>query len=238
MKKRSSRPVHDDHELLRTPRPHEKEDFTRKDPWRALRILSEVVEGFEALHDVHGAVAIFGSARTQETHPAYRAARETARLLGEAGFPVISGGGPGIMAAANRGAQEGKTLSIGCNIQLPFEQVPNPYQDISLEFRYFFIRKLMFVKYSTAFVIFPGGFGTMDELFEALTLAQTDTIDHFPIVLYDSSYWGPLLDFLRGPMLTHHNVSARDLDLLKVCDDPREIVEHIVAFTRRNREGA
>ena len=234
MKKKCKEPVHEDRELLRTPPPKQREDFTSKDPWRALRILGEVVDGFDALHQVYRAVAIFGSARTGDGHPYYEAARKTAKRLAERGFPIISGGGPGIMEAANRGAQEGKGLSVGCNIELPFEQAPNPYQDISLEFRYFFVRKLMFMKYSTAFVIFPGGFGTMDELFEALTLAQTNTIDQFPIVLYDSTYWEPLLEFIRKSMLTAKTISPDDIHLLKVCDSPEEIAETVLAFCAKN----
>ena len=234
MKKRSKKSVHEDHELLRTPSIKERVDFSSKDPWRALRILGEVVDGFDALHEVNGAVTFFGSARTEEDHPIYQAARETARLLAEKGFPIISGGGPGTMAAANQGAQEGGGLSVGCNIQLPFEQNPNPYQDISLEFRYFFVRKLMFVKYSTSFVIFPGGFGTMDELFEALTLVQTNTIEHFPIVLFSSSYWNPMMDFLKNTMLTEENISPIDMKLIHVCDKPEEVVEHITEFSFKN----
>jgi uncharacterized protein (TIGR00730 family) len=234
MKKQSAPMVHEDRELLRTPRKEERKDFTSKDPWRALRILGEVVDGFDALHEVFGAVSIFGSARTPAGHPHYEAARATARLLAEKGFPVISGGGPGIMEAANRGAQEGRTLSVGCNIQLPFEQSPNPYQDISLEFRYFFVRKLMFVKYSTAFVIFPGGFGTMDELFEALTLAQTRTIEQFPIVLFDTAFWNPLLQFIENSMLTATKISPEDIHLIKVCNSPEEIVEKVLAFCAKN----
>ncbi|MDX1764747.1 MAG: TIGR00730 family Rossman fold protein [bacterium] len=234
MKRKCKEKTHEDRELLRTPPREERQDFTSRDPWRALRILGEVVEGFDTLHDVYGAVSIFGSARTGAGHPYYEAARKTAKRLAERGFPIISGGGPGIMEAANRGAQEGGGLSVGCNIELPFEQAPNPYQDISLEFRYFFVRKLMFVKYSTAFVIFPGGFGTMDELFEALTLAQTNTIDHFPIVLYDSTYWEPLLEFIRKSMLTAKTISPDDMDLLKVCNTPREIEETVWASCAKN----
>ncbi|OIP62654.1 MAG: TIGR00730 family Rossman fold protein [Nitrospirae bacterium CG_4_9_14_3_um_filter_53_35] len=234
MKRKCKKSVNEDRELLRTPPLKEREDFTKKDPWRALRILGEVVEGFENLHEIHGAVAIFGSARTEETHRYYQAARETARLLSEKGYPIITGGGPGIMAAANQGAQEGGGISVGCNIELSFEQTPNPFQDISLEFRYFFVRKLMFVKYSTAFVIFPGGFGTLDELFESLTLAQTDKIDHFPIVLYDPGYWEPILEFFRKTMLTEKCISPKDLDLLQVCKTPEEIVCHIVEFTNNH----
>ncbi len=234
MKKRTKPAVHEDRELLRTPRQEERKDFTSKDPWRALRILGEVVDGFDALHDVFGAVSIFGSARTPVGHPHYEAARTTARMLAEKGFPIVSGGGPGIMEAANRGAQEGRGLSVGCNIELPFEQAPNPYQDISLEFRYFFVRKLMFVKYSTAFVIFPGGFGTMDELFEALTLAQTHTIEQFPIVLFDGAYWKPLLQFIEKSMLRAKNISPEDVHLIKLCSAPEEIIETVITFCAKN----
>jgi uncharacterized protein (TIGR00730 family) len=234
MKKRCKDAMHEDYDLLRTPSAKEMKDFTSKDPWRALRILGEVVEGFDALHEIHCAVSIFGSARTKEDHPYYEAARKTAQLFAKKGYPIISGGGPGIMAAANQGAREGSGLSVGCNIELPFEQEPNPYQDISLEFRYFFVRKLMFVKYSTAFVIFPGGFGTMDELFEALTLVQTNTIDHFPIVLFNRSYWSRLIKFLKETMLEEGNISPKDLDLIHVCDEPEEIVDHISAFAFKN----
>lgn len=234
MKRKCKGSIHEDRELLRTPPLSEREDFTKKDPWRALRILGEVVEGFENLHEIHGAVAIFGSARTEEAHPYYQAARKTARLLSEKGYPIITGGGSGIMAAANQGAQEGGGTSVGCNIELPFEQVPNPYQDISLEFRYFFVRKLMFVKYSTAFVIFPGGFGTLDELFESLTLAQTNKIDHFPIVLYDGEYWKPLIEFFRSTLLAEKCIAPKDLGLLQVCKTPEEIVSHIVEFTKNH----
>ena len=169
-------------------------DFTITDPWRVLRIMSEFVNGFDALAHIPASVAIFGSARAKEDDPAYEAAVETARLLARAGFGVITGGGPGIMEAGNKGAQDGGNLSIGCNIELPFEQFSNPYLDVSLDFNYFFVRKTMFIKYSSAFIIFPGGFGTMDELFEALTLIQTHKVSHFPIILYDSKFWGGLLN--------------------------------------------
>ncbi len=232
MKIKTKSLIHEDHELLRSPT--RKEDFTFKDPWRALRILGEVVDGFDALHAIQGAVCFFGSARTKEDDPFYQAARETARQLAEAGFPIITGGGPGIMEAANRGAQEGKNISVGCNIQLPFEQAANPYHDITLEFRYFFVRKLMFIKYSTAFVIFPGGFGTVDELFEALTLIQTGKIDHFPVVLYNQKYWDQLLTFFNENVLKEENISPSDMDLIKVCNTPEEIVKHIVEFVSQN----
>ncbi len=159
-------------------------DFTLTDPWRVFRIMSEFVEGFDELSHIPPSVAIFGSARTKPEDPTYQAAVETARLLAKAGFGVITGGGPGIMEAGNKGAQDGDNCSIGCNIELPFEQGSNPYLDISLDFRYFFVRKTMFVKYAEAFIIFPGGFGTMDELFEALTLIQTKKVSHFPVIIY------------------------------------------------------
>lgn len=198
-------------------------DFTITDPWRVMRIMSEFVNGFDALAHIPPSVAIFGSARTKSTDPYYEAAVETARLLSQKGFGIITGGGPGIMEAANKGAQEGGSLSIGCNIELPFEQDSNPYLDVSLDFRYFFVRKTMFVKYSNAFIIFPGGFGTMDELFEALTLIQTKKVSNFPVILYGSRYWSGLLDWLQDTMLEVSNINPDDLRLLRLSDDPREI---------------
>ncbi len=198
-------------------------DFTITDPWRVFRIMSEFVEGFDALAHIPPSVAIFGSARTKPDDPMYTVAVETARLLAKAGFGIITGGGPGIMEAANKGAQEGDNCSIGCNIELPFEQASNQYHDISLDFSYFFVRKTMFIKYSNAFIIFPGGFGTMDELFEALTLIQTKKVSHFPVILYDSKYWKGLIEWLRNTMLIEGKVSPEDLDLLYVSDDPEEI---------------
>ena len=203
-------------------------DFTVTDPWRVFRIMSEFVEGFDALSHIPPAVAIFGSARAKPEDPAYVAAVETARLLAKAGFGIITGGGPGIMEAANKGAQEGGNISIGCNIELPFEQKPNPYLDISLDFRYFFVRKTMFVKYSEAFVIFPGGFGTMDELFEALTLIQTKKVNHFPIILYDSNYWGGLITWIRDYMLASEKIFPEDAGLLRLSDDPQEICKIVI----------
>src|SRR2546421_13043121 len=200
-------------------------DFTVTDPWRVFRIMSEFVEGFDALAHIPPAVAIFGSARAKPEEPTYIAAVETARLLAKAGFAIITGGGPGIMEAGNKGAQEGGNVSIGCNIELPFEQGPNPYLDISLDFRYFFVRKTMFVKYSEAFVIFPGGFGTMDELFEALLLIQTKKVSHFPVILYDSKYWSGLINWIREAMLNGNKISAHDLDLLRISDDAEEICQ-------------
>src|SRR6059058_4994991 len=203
-------------------------DFTITDPWRVLRIMSEFIYGFDALAHVPPCVTIFGSARTSPDDPSYAAAVETARLLAKAGFGIITGGGPGIMEAANKGAQEGGNLSIGCNIELPFEQAPNPYLDISLDFRYFFVRKTMFVKYAEAFVIFPGGFGTMDELFEALTLIQTKKVNHFPVILYDSRYWGGLIAWIRDCMLTSEKIFQEDAGLLRLSDDPQEICRIVI----------
>ena len=209
-------------------------DFTVTDPWRVLRIMSEFVYGFDALAHVPPCVTIFGSARTPPDDPSYAAAVETARLLAKAGFGVITGGGPGIMEAANKGAQEGGNLSIGCNIELPFEQAPNPYLDISLDFRYFFVRKTMFVKYSNAFIIFPGGFGTMDELFEALTLIQTKKVSNFPVILYGSKYWEGLLNWIRVTMLEEEKVSGDDVALLRISDDPQEICDIVCDAYREN----
>ena len=209
-------------------------DFTVTDPWRVLRIMSEFVYGFDALAHVPPCVTIFGSARTSPDDPSYAAAVETARLLAKAGFGIITGGGPGIMEAANKGAQEGGNLSIGCNIELPFEQAPNPYLDISLDFRYFFVRKTMFVKYSNAFIIFPGGFGTMDELFEALTLIQTKKVSNFPVILYGSKYWEGLLNWIRVTMLEEEKVSEDDVSLLRISDDPQEICDIVCDAYREN----
>jgi len=203
-------------------------DFTITDPWRVFRIMSEFVEGFDTLSHIPPSVAIFGSARVKPEDPAYAAAVETARLLAKAGFGIITGGGPGIMEAANKGAQEGENTSIGCNIELPFEQKPNPYLDISLDFRYFFVRKTMFVKYAEAFVIFPGGFGTMDELFEALTLIQTKKVSHFPVILYDSKYWGGLINWIQDVMLASEKIFPEDAGLLCLCDDPQEICRIVI----------
>lgn len=202
------------------------EEFSHHaDPWRVLRILSEFVEGFDALGQLGPAVSVFGSARTEPNDPLYQAARQTGEALARRGLTVITGGGPGLMEAVNRGAKEAGGVSVGCNIELPHEQSLNPYVDLGVEFRYFFVRKMMFVKYARGFVIFPGGFGTLDELFEALTLAQTGKIDHFPIVLFGTSYWEGLLSWLEGPVLAGGMISMEDLDLLSVTDDPEEAAE-------------
>lgn len=203
-------------------------DFTLTDPWRVFRIMSEFVEGFDELSHIPPSVAIFGSARIKPEDPVYQAAVDTARLLAKAGFGIITGGGPGIMEAGNRGAQEGGNSSIGCNIELPFEQGSNPYLDISLDFRYFFVRKTMFIKYAEAFIIFPGGFGTMDELFEALTLIQTKKVSHFPVILYDSKYWAGLINWIRDTMLASEKVSPEDAGLLLLSDDPKEICKIVI----------
>ncbi len=222
--------VTEDEKLLATPAsPTAPVDFRRTDTWRVMRIASEFVEGFDTLADIAPAVTIFGSARTSPDDPAYAAAQRTALLLAHAGFSIVTGGGPGIMEAANRGAREGKGRSIGCNIELPFEQTTNPYVDTAINFRYFFVRKTMFIKYALAFVVFPGGFGTLDELFEALTLIQTGKLSHFPVVLFGSAYWGGLIEWLRTSVLSGHRISAADLQLLHVTDDPEEIVRIVRA---------
>lgn len=198
-------------------------DYTLTDPWRVFRIMSEFVEGFDTLAHIPPSVAVFGSARLKPETPAYAAAVETARLLARAGFGIITGGGPGIMEAANKGAEEGGTCSVGCNIELPFEQKSNQHLDISLDFKYFFVRKTMFIKYSNAFIIFPGGFGTLDELFEALTLIQTKKVSHFPVILYDSKFWAGMLDWIRNMLLAVGTINEDDLKLVYVSDDPKEI---------------
>jgi len=211
-------------ERLLTPPTQERRSFVHTDPWRVLRIMGEFVEGFDTLSDVRNAVSIFGSARTRSDDPYYEKAVETARLLARQRVPIITGGGPGIMEAANRGAQEGNGLSIGCNIELPFEQGTNPYVERSINFRYFFVRKTMFVKYSTAFIVFPGGFGTMDELFEALTLIQTGKVTMFPVVLFGREYWNGLIRWLEDRVVGEGKVDTKDLELLHVTDHPAEAV--------------
>jgi len=198
--------------------------------------MGEFVEGFDTLSDVSNAVSIFGSARTAANDPYYQQALDTARLLAREGFAIITGGGPGVMEAANRGAQEGNGLSIGCNIELPFEQGMNPYVARAVNFRYFFVRKTMFVKYSTAFIVFPGGYGTMDELFEALTLVQTGKVKQFPVVLFGRAYWQGLADWLRDRVAGEGKIATEDLQLFRITDDPREVVRWIVeARERRTR---
>ncbi len=218
--------------------PRHRPAFLDSDPWRSLRILSEFVEGFDALAAVGKAVTIFGSARTNDSDPYYAKARELAELLAAEGFAVITGGGPGIMEAANRGCHEAGGLSIGCNIELPHEQSVNAYVDLAVEFRYFFARKTMFVKYADGFAIFPGGFGTLDELFESITLIQTGKIRHFPVVLVGTEYWAGLLDWLRKEAVTRGCIAPQDMDLLRCTDDMAEACAWLTAASDRRAEEA
>jgi len=220
----------EDQKLLRSEAP--TAGFQETDTWRTLRILGEFVEGFDALADVGPAVSIFGSARVGRRNRYYGAARRLAAELARQGFAIITGGGPGIMEAANRGARDAGGLSIGANIELPFEQGLNEYVDLGMEFRYFFVRKVMFVKYAEGFVIFPGGFGTLDELFESLTLIQTGKVEHFPVVLYGKDYWDGMMQWIRDKPLYEEKISPEDLDLLTVTSDIDEACE---AITRHRR---
>ena len=203
------------------------DDITVKDSWRMFHIIAEFVEGFEALAESYPSVSIFGSSRVNADHETYQKAEQVARLLAEDGFGVITGGGPGVMEAANKGAALAGGKSIGLNIQLPFEQDSNPYTNLSLSFRYFFVRKVMFVKYAVAYIIFPGGFGTLDELFESVTLIQTQKIKPFPVILAGSSYWNGLLEWVKNVVMKEEKISPCDLDILQVLDDPVEIVKTI-----------
>jgi len=213
-----------DEHLLR----REDPAFLHTDPWRILRITGEFVRGFDLLAEIDLAVTVFGSARTAEGSAEYAAAAELGALLAREEFAVITGGGPGIMEAANRGAMEAGGVSVGCNIELPHEQYANPYTNISLDFRYFFVRKTMFVKYSEAFVVFPGGFGTLDELFEAVTLVQTGKIHRFPVVLYGADYWAGLVDWLHARLEAEAKVSPGDIDILQIADSPAEACRMVV----------
>jgi len=203
------------------------EDFAKSDTWRVFRIMAELVEGFEALSNIGPAVTVFGSARLEPGSPYYNKCLKVAENLAKDGFAVISGGGPGIMEAANKGAQNANGTSVGLNIELPMEQTPNQYQDVKVEFRYFFVRKLMFVKYAVGYVIFPGGFGTMDELFEALTLIQTKKIRGFPVVMVGKDYWSGLIDWMKRSALAAGSISPEDLDLIHIVDEPEEVCEII-----------
>ncbi len=224
----------EDEVLLKSPASEEVSDpFQKSDSWRVLRIMGEFVWGFDNLADVRDGVTIFGSARTRSDDPMYAKAVETARLLARARIPVITGGGPGIMEAGNKGAMEGDGLSIGCNIELPFEQGSNAYLKRSLNFKFFFVRKTMFVKYSTAFIVFPGGYGTLDELFEALTLIQTGKVKHFPVILMGKAYWSGLVDWLMTTVLGEGKVNEADLQLFQVTDDPAEAVRLVIAARRQ-----
>ena len=202
-------------------------EITIRDSWRMFHILAEFVEGFEALAECHPSVSIFGSSRAQPDDGVYKKAEMIGQLLAENGFGVITGGGPGVMEAANKGAALAGGKSIGLNIQIPLEQEPNPYTNIKLNFRYFFVRKVMFVKYAVAYIILPGGFGTMDELFESLTLIQTQRIRPFPVILVESQYWKGLLNWIKESVLKEGKISPGDLDILQLIDDPEEILRTI-----------
>ena len=203
------------------------DDMTIKESWRLFKIMAEFVDGFEKLSDYYPAIAVFGSARLKRTDPVYSKAETISRLLAKKGYNIITGGGPGIMEAANKGAVEGGGRSIGLNIELPFEQHPNEYANVRLSFQYFFVRKVMLIKYSVAYIIMPGGFGTMDELFEAVTLIQTKKIRPFPVILVGSDYWKGMLDWIKKEMIAQGTISPADLDIFQVLDDPEEIVHTI-----------
>ncbi|MEW6601266.1 MAG: TIGR00730 family Rossman fold protein [Nitrospirota bacterium] len=199
------------------------EDLKTSETWRVFRIQSELVEGFETLNELGPAVTIFGSARLTKGNKYYNDAVALAKMLADDGFAIITGGGPGIMEGANKGAKKGKAHSVGLNIEIPMEQMPNKYQDVTLSFRYFFIRKLMFIKYAMAYIIFPGGFGTLDELFEALTLVQTNRIKSFPVVLYGSEYWKGLIDWMKNTLVTNGTIGREDFSLFSLIDTPEEV---------------
>jgi uncharacterized protein (TIGR00730 family) len=228
-------PLTSDEELLGAE--HAMLETLHSDQERLERMRSEMAEGFAALSGIARGVSVFGSARTLPEEPGYAQARELARTLGQAGFAIITGGGPGIMQAANQGARDAGATSVGLNIQLPYEQHFNPYVDISLRFHYFFTRKVMFVRYSCAFVVLPGGFGTMDELFEALTLIQTGKVLHFPVVLMGNHYWNGLLDWLRESMLAEGKIAQPDLELLQIADSPERAVEIVERAAVRQGRG-
>ncbi|MES9859117.1 MAG: TIGR00730 family Rossman fold protein [Sedimenticola sp.] len=203
------------------------EDLKTSETWRIFRIQSELIDGIETLNDLGPAVTIFGGARFTEDSRYYQEAMTIGRMLSDEGLSVITGGGPGIMEAANRGCQAGIGTSMGLNIELPHEQDPNPYLDAGMEFRYFFVRKLMFVKYAMAYIIFPGGYGTMDELFEALTLIQTDKIRQFPVVLYGEDYWSGLLNWIKETMMGHESIAPEDMDLFQLVNSPEDALKVI-----------
>jgi hypothetical protein len=207
-----------------------RDDFTREDPWRVFRIMSEFVEGFDVLSKVGKAVSMFGSSRLKPTNKYYKLAEEIAYLLAKEGYAVITGSGPGIMEAGNKGARRAGGHSVGLNIEIPLEQKPNKYVDTLLDFHYFFIRKVMFVKYAKAFVIMPGGYGTLDEFTEAINLIQTRRIPQFPVVLFGSEYWKDMLDWLRSMVLKNGNISREDLGIFTVVDSPKEVVSVIKKF--------
>ena len=239
------RPTQDEQLLVSPIGTADRRNVPTTDTWRVLRIRGEFVEGFDTLGGVRNGVSVFGSARTKPDDPGYQSCVEVSRRLAQAGFTIITGGGPGIMEAGNKGARLAETPSIGLNIELPFEQGTNPFVDTSIDFRYFFVRKTMFVKYSIGFVVFAGGYGTMDELFEALTLIQTGKIKHFPVVLFGSAYWKGLVDWLRETMAAEHKIAPQDLDLFTITDDPDQVVaamnrarQELVAAAQQAREHA
>lgn len=213
------------------------EDLKMEDPWRIFRIMAEFVDGFHELSKIGPAVTIFGSARTKKTHRWYKACDETAKLLSKQGYAIITGGGPGAMEAGNKGATEAGGLSIGLNIDLPFEQKPNPYINKLVNFHYFFCRKVMFLKYAKAFIIFPGGFGTLDELFESLTLKQTRRMPKLPVIFYGSEFWTGLVDWLRDSMLKAGNIDAEDLDLFQIVDSPKDVLKIVNDFYKTPQKG-
>ena len=225
--------THDQH-ILQSPTTTQT-PFRSTDPWRVLRVMSEMVRGFDELAEIGPAVTLFGSARVSPQEPQYQLAVTTARLLGEAGYAIITGGGPGIMQAGNEGARQAGALSIGLNIELPFEQHVNPFVDLALEFDYFFVRKVMLLKYALGSIIFPGGFGTMDEFFETLTLIQTGKMGHFPLVLFDTAYWGGLVDWIRATMVAEGKVAAADLDLFLLTDSPQTACDYIIHHLQTNK---
>jgi uncharacterized protein (TIGR00730 family) len=206
------------------------DELSKEESWRIFRIMAEFVESIEVLSNVHNAVTVFGSARVKPADPYYQMAEKLGRLLAENGFSVITGGGPGIMEAANKGAAEAGGQSVGMNIKLPFEQKPNPYANLQIDYKYFFIRKVMFVKYAMAYVIVPGGYGTMDEFFEALTLIQTKRVRSFPVILMGREYWQGLLDWLKNTMLRDHMILPFDIEMIQVMDEPEEVVKHIQKY--------
>ena len=212
------------------------EDFKLEDPWRVFRIMSEFVDGFHELAEIGPAVSIFGSSRTKRTQQWHKLAEKTAALLVKEGYAVITGGGPGIMEASNKGAASAKGQSIGLNIDLPFEQKPNHYINHLINFHYFFSRKVMFVKYAKAFVIFPGGYGTLDEFFESITLIQTQRMEKFPVVLFDGGYWHGLIEWLRKTVLKAGNIDPQDLDIFKIANTPEEVVKIIRDFYKNKRK--
>ncbi|MEN6615942.1 MAG: TIGR00730 family Rossman fold protein [Syntrophorhabdus sp.] len=206
------------------------DDISLKESWRLFHIMAEFVEGFENLSEIGPAVTFFGSARTQKGDQLYETTYELAKLFAKDRFNVITGGGGGVMEAANKGARDGGAKSIGINIELPFEQKPNPFSNVRLSYRYFFVRKVMFLKYAVAYMVMPGGFGTLDEFFEAITLIQTKKMRPFPVILYGSDYWKGLVDWMKQQMISYSRIQEADLDIFKISDDPHEIVEYVKKF--------